>query len=402
MATRAQPPPGEKPKTPTLKSKRVQPAAGVSVAASSGGSAPGEQKKSLLGKQFTPKFTLGLDMKGQVGSEMFCVRYSPDGSLLAGSCGDNTVKLFNTKDGKQLHWLPAQGVVPLPCTTVRWRPQPASSKTRHVLVSADAGGNVMHWHVSSQKCLHTINQPGNQVFALDYKPDGSLFATAGYDRTVRLYDEATKSEIRALGGGFSYGGRYKTGHSNRVFSLKFGITDENLLLSGGWDNTIQIWDLRDVHPVRSIFGPHICGDSVDLRDNTVLTGSWRLENPLQVWDLPSGRLIREIPFNTWGDATTCLYAAQFSKDRHYSRVCAGGSGTHEARMFDTSTGDLIGRISGMTQGVYSVDFHPTLPQVAVGSGDGSVRIVDYTLDPTQGFQEMTDRAVRDLTGWFEI
>ena len=35
-----------------------------------------------------------------------------------------------------------------------------------------------------------------------------------------------------------------TGHSNRVFSLKFVAEDPNLLVSGGWDNTVQVWDVR--------------------------------------------------------------------------------------------------------------------------------------------------------------
>ena len=41
--------------------------------------------------------------------------------------------------------------------------------------------------------------------------------------------------------------------------------DPNVLLSGGWDNTVQVWDVRAGQSVRSIFGPHICGE-----DNWVL------------------------------------------------------------------------------------------------------------------------------------
>ncbi|OLP92446.1 hypothetical protein AK812_SmicGene25748 [Symbiodinium microadriaticum] len=53
------------------------------------------------------------------------------------------------------------------------------------------------------------------------------------------------------------------------------------LVSGGWDNTVQYWDLRAGHAVRAIFGPHICGDALDVSaDGTqLLTGSCRDEVP---------------------------------------------------------------------------------------------------------------------------
>ena len=34
------------------------------------------------------------------------------------------------------------------------------------------------------------------------------------------------------------------GHSNRVFGVHWANFDENVLLTGGWDRTVQMWDLR--------------------------------------------------------------------------------------------------------------------------------------------------------------
>lgn len=34
--------------------------------------------------------------------------------------------------------------------------------------------------------------------------------------------------------------------------------------------------------MRSFFGPHIAGDAVDVANGVVLTGSWRVDNPLEV------------------------------------------------------------------------------------------------------------------------
>ena len=77
-----------------------------------------------------------------------------------------------------------------------------------------------------------------------YRPDGLEFATAGKDATVRVYDESTKTCTVALKGAPGYGSTKAAGHSNRIFSVKFHPTDEHLVLSGGWDNTIQVWDKR--------------------------------------------------------------------------------------------------------------------------------------------------------------
>ena len=46
----------------------------------------------------------------------------------------------------------------------------------------------------------------------------------------------------------------------------------------------QFWDDRLKHSVRRLYGPHICGDSLDIdpQHNHILTGSWRKDKVLQV------------------------------------------------------------------------------------------------------------------------
>jgi hypothetical protein len=83
--------------------------------------------------------------------------------------------------------------------------------------------------------------------------------------------------------------------------------------------------------VRSIYGPHICGDSLDIVNNEIVTGSWRGDNQLQLWDFGSGELIQDINWNfsssmgsfasqaTSSGPCCFLYAAQFSKVINYSQ-----------------------------------------------------------------------------------
>lgn len=74
------------------------------------------------------------------------------------------------------------------------------------------------------------------------------------------------------------------GHSNRIFSVKFHPTDSNILVSGGWDDTIQIWDLEAEKSIKSIYGPHVCGDSLgfDQKGKSLVVGSYGSCDQLKV------------------------------------------------------------------------------------------------------------------------
>ena len=252
----------------------------------------------------------------------------------------------------------------MPMTAVRFRPHSSASKTKNVLLAVNSDGSVQHWHITSGKCLHKIEDENNQLYTVDYRKDARIFVTAGKDYKVRIYDEATKTLTTTLCRGF---GKVTPGHSNRVFSLKFNPDDDNVVVSGGWDNTVQVWDLRVEHSVRSFYGPHICGDAVDIHNNTVLTGSWRPENQVELWDLGSGKLIENVP---WHQSSIhgehcAIYAAQFSKYDNARFIGAGGSGANETKIFDRKRKNkCIGTVTGLTRGVFSLDFDPCSSRVS--------------------------------------
>lgn len=99
-----------------------------------------------------------------------------------------------------------------------------------------------------------------------------MLAVAGRDKMIRVYDETTKSLAMTMKDKDAH-----PGHSNRIFCLKFNPIDTNQLISGGWDNSLIVNDLRVQGPVMQVYGPHICGDTIDVRNDghTILTGSYR-------------------------------------------------------------------------------------------------------------------------------
>jgi WD40 repeat protein len=329
--------------------------------------------------KLVPKITISDNT-----SEVFCVKFSTDGKYLAAGCGDGAIRVFSTTQGKLTYNLQGGSNVALPTTALQFRPVTPTSRTKNVLLAANAAGAVQHWHMTSGKCLHSLDEDdkeGNQVYALDYNDEGSQFVTAGKDKVIRIWDEATKSLVCSLAGGIGYSSKATPGHSNRVFSTKFKPGDENMVISGGWDNTVQIWDLRVGHSVRSIFGPHICGDSLDVQGNEIVTGSWRQNDQLQTWDFGTGKLINTIPWNTnslTSSGPSCmLYATCFSKEGQGRFNAAGGSGANEAKVFDHHNNNaIVGTITGLTRGVFTMDFSPDGSKVAVAGGDSSIRILD--------------------------
>jgi COMPASS component SWD3 len=336
-----------------------------------GGESKGEEEVSHF--MLVPRVTIKDN-----SSEIFSVRFSPDSMHLAAGGGDGSIRIFNADDGKRSHIVEGGSSTSEPTTCIRFRPNTSVHRTKNVFLTANACGIVQHWHMSSNKCLHTFSDHAEQVFALDYNDMGSQFVTAGKDGKVRVYDEATKTKIITLEGGLlgDYS-REASGHSNRVFSVKF-THDENILLSAGWDNTVQMWDVRQQCSVRSLQGPHICGDALDLKNGQILTGSWRPKEQLELWDFGTGERITEIPWQSdEGDKSCMLYAAQFSKDSMGRFIVAGGSGANEAKVFDHMAGNaVVGSVTGMTHGVFSVDFSPDGEKVAIAGADACIRILD--------------------------
>eukprot|EP00818_Percolomonas_sp_WS_P010092 CAMPEP_0117443020 /NCGR_PEP_ID=MMETSP0759-20121206/4470_1 /TAXON_ID=63605 /ORGANISM="Percolomonas cosmopolitus, Strain WS" /LENGTH=329 /DNA_ID=CAMNT_0005234963 /DNA_START=417 /DNA_END=1406 /DNA_ORIENTATION=+ len=320
-------------------------------------------------------YKLAHTIKQENNASIFAIRYSPDNECILLGCSDGHLRVYDAHDGRHMYTWNTSGKkqIKLPVTSLRFRPFTQTRK--NIVLVAGSGGIVQHWHITSGRCLHTITEPNNQVYAVDYRDDGKFFATAGKDAAVRVYDEATKSLVVTMKGGSGN----SAGHANRVFTLKFAKNDPNILLSGGWDNTVQIWDKRKDTAVRRIFGPHICGDALDLdSNNTILTGSWRTDRQIQLWDFSTGKLMEEIklPEDPNTKQRCSIYTACFNGDSDL--IACGGSGSNEARVINRSNGKFVGELTGLDKAVYSATFSPDNAFLAVGGGDGNVYLMKRT------------------------
>ncbi|CAI2374280.1 unnamed protein product [Moneuplotes crassus] len=317
--------------------------------------------------------------------EIFTLKFDPNDKYIACGCGDGAIRVFNVKTGKMAFLLPNpkkyDGFL-FPITCLRWRPVTPESKVQNVLVACSADGSLYHWHVTSKKLMHTfeLGQYGNQFFCLDFSPDGKQFALGAKDKTVRIMDEYTKTLVDTLEGGMG-----ALGHSNRVFSVKYVKEDPNLLISGGWDSTILLWDLRSSKVVKSFYGPHICGDSLDLRNGKILAGSYSNKDNLYSIDLESFELDHQI--NWYGEEfkktedkkPSSLYSALYTSDGKH--IIAGGASPNEVRIFknDPEEGHkVVSGISDLNSCPLAIDVAHSSNKFAFGTADGYLRIMNLT------------------------
>ncbi|ORX87321.1 WD40 repeat-like protein [Anaeromyces robustus] len=350
-----------------------------------------EKSVPLTTGNLVPRF-----MRNESASAL-SIDFSPNNEFIAVGLANSVIKIYQASTGALVSSLGYPKVneegYNIPCTSISFRNVDDSGKrAKNVLIAGYANGATIHWHVTSGQALQMNIEKNNQVNSVFYNKHGSLYCTAGSDCHVRVYDAATTKNLYDL-----YAGKdgVTSGHSNKIFSVKFHPKDSNLLLSGGWDNTIQIWDCRVKYSIRSIYGPHICGDSLDISNdgNTIISGSYSKENPLQMWDFNTCKLREEIVWATTTKRRSMLYAAHFSHAIKPNYFYAGGSNINEARVYSIETNKCLGSAYGFENPVYCMAM--SSDEKILTLGDGNNHFYYYSINPSALEEEKEE--IREAT-----
>ncbi|CAK8698082.1 unnamed protein product [Clavelina lepadiformis] len=319
------------------------------------------------------KLTLPLDRWG-----IYSLQYCPNGENLAVGFGNGGIYIVkqngdNFKVSELTHGH-RKGLAVMSLKYLR-------DENGLFLLSAGAAGAVNVWDLNTDakiEPLFTLEEEGNEINALDLSCDCTFFATAGKDRHIRLYDATTMKPFQTI-----EAPDYLTmdeisvytGHTKRVFALKFHPEENHLFLTAGWDDCVKLWDKRMARNAKkSIAGPHVCGAGLDVRGNTVLTGSWSAKRSLQLWDLRAGTLERNIsyPHDIKAEGEF-LYCAKYVTS---DVVVAGGSGTNNACAISLNADNVLGVISS-AKPVLAVDTCKAGKHLAVAGSGGNLQVASF-------------------------
>ena len=122
-------------------------------------------------------------------------------------------------------------------------------------------------------------------------------------------------------------------HTNRVFSVKCMPKDKNVFFSGGWDNTVQIWDVRAKGgSQRSITGPTVSSDSLDYKNGVILAGNYQNNDIVQLYDFGSGKLIENVDIGEPHNSSSYCFTATFAQKSEYDLMAVGLTGSNSVKI----------------------------------------------------------------------
>lgn len=111
------------------------------------------------------------------------------------------------------------------------------------LIQAADGGKINIWNVETGELIQTLQaHSGYNVRSVVLNKDQSLMLSGGNDYKIILWDMVEFKQIRTF-----------TGHTDRVRSLFFDEA-RNRVISGSDDNTIGVWNMNDGSLIKQVFG----------------------------------------------------------------------------------------------------------------------------------------------------
>ncbi|CZR56765.1 related to S.pombe beta-transducin [Phialocephala subalpina] len=134
--------------------------------------------------------------------------------------------------------------------------------------------------------IQTYTAHGYEILSICVSTDNATFASCGGDRSVFLWDVSTAQTIRRFGG--------NQGHTSRINDVCFAGQNDSLLISGSFDATARIWDVKagNMKPVMVLDEARDSVSCVLAGDGEVWTGS--TDGRVRGYDLRMGRVLTDV------------------------------------------------------------------------------------------------------------
>ncbi|TFY66265.1 hypothetical protein EVG20_g4825, partial [Dentipellis fragilis] len=330
--------------------------------------------KSLVPTKLAQQVSMAKDVVDSLAllghtAKVTAVRFSPDGTRLASSSKDGTIRLWN------LESIDSTPIVMVPTPS---KPSTSDAVTcidfspdGKTIASASSGGSVRFWDGETGHIFTTLSDGHkDKVHSVAFSPDGKILASASYDLSVILWD--TRRYI-------SIGKPLRTHRSPPGVAFS---PDGSILVTSSAHSILHTWDMKGNHirvvgdsPGLNLFSkakgrdnapvcnPAFSSDKVTLASASAAAS----KHSIFISDTngkPNGEPLR-------GHQNHISFI-RFSPD---GTKIASASYDHTVRLWDVKTGEPIGNpLAGHQDRVNALAFSPDGSKLVSVSDDKSLRI----------------------------
>jgi len=193
------------------------------------------------------------------------------------------------------------------------------------------------------------------VSCLAVTPDGLTAVSGSWDKTLKVWDLKT-GRCRAT----------LKGHAGSVWGV--AVTSNGLTaVSGSSDKTLKVWDLKTGRCRATLKGhAEVYVVAVTPDGLTAVSGSW--DKTLKVWDLKTGRCratLKGHAGSVWGVAVTSD-----------GLTAVSGSSDKTLKIWDLKTGKCCATLEGHAENVFGVAVTPDGLTAVSGSDDRTLKVWD--------------------------
>ncbi|KIJ50383.1 hypothetical protein M422DRAFT_777108 [Sphaerobolus stellatus SS14] len=283
-------------------------------------------------------------LQGQL-DRVASISFSLDGSIIAAGSHDNAIGLWHLRAGETLNALNSKGDIDVLFSSDGSNLVSYGSSTTRVSEMAIKGSpKILRDHLGS-------------IISVTFSPDGSSFASASADKTIRVWDSKNGTILKVL-----------KGHLGWVNCIAFS-PDSCIIASGSRDKTVRLWNAKTGETLKVLQGHSRDITSIMFSPDGSTIASTSSDSTIRIWNSTNGSIL-----NVLEGHSNWVRCVSFSPD---GRIVVSGSRDKTIRVWDVANGKTLKILQSRSSShVVSVSFSPDGSTIASALQDKTIRVWD--------------------------